>query len=272
MDIGFGPSYGMATTVKYAATLRSPIKKIVLGIVFAVLCALVPSQMFAQRHPVAAGRAGGARTAPMRSPGIVRSGVPFAGSRFVSPLYGGSSSTFGRWRIPRNPIFFGYSPFHFGYTGTWGPHCGLETGWTYPCAVTPLYGYIGGPIYEPVSPEYYNFVNPLPFTYPDLGQTEPEGTAGGLPKQIVIYLKDGSVYGVANYSVSAGKLQYTTSDGADNSIDLDAVDIQKTTDANAARGVKFSTEPRAPQPLSPAPNAGPNSTPNPAPIAAPPQL
>ena len=69
--------------------------------------------------------------------------------------------------------------------------------------------------------------------------------AGGL-KEIVIYLKDGTVYAVRQFAVVDGKLRYTTTYGDENSIDLDRLDLQKTVDANAARGVKFSlTPPRA---------------------------
>jgi hypothetical protein len=123
--------------------------------------------------------------------------------------------------------------------------------------VTPFYEYASGPIYEPISPPYPVTVYPFLYGYPDLGAVGAETNVGTEFTEILLYLKDGSVYSVAKYSVSDGKLQYTTSGGIENSIDVDRLDLQKTIDANAARGVKFSLEPTP----TASPNAGPGSAP-----------
>jgi hypothetical protein len=60
---------------------------------------------------------------------------------------------------------------------------------------------------------------------------------------VVIYLNDGSVYALTNYWVEGGKLHYKTSYGGENSLDLNQLDIQRTVNANAARGVDFTLRP-----------------------------
>jgi len=69
---------------------------------------------------------------------------------------------------------------------------------------------------------------------------------------VVLYLNDGSVYALTNYWVAGGKLHYETSYGADNSLDLGELDLQRTVNANAARGVEFTLRP-APEPKKAAP-------------------
>jgi hypothetical protein len=64
---------------------------------------------------------------------------------------------------------------------------------------------------------------------------------------VVLYLNDGSVYAVTNCWVAGGKLHYEASYGGENSIELSALDLQRTVNANAARGVDFTLRP-APAP------------------------
>jgi hypothetical protein len=216
-------------------------------------------QATAQRNP-AAGRTGAGRTnasGSPRIPSVPRSGTPVPGVHIGAPLHVGSPYSISTWRIPRGPIFFRSAPFYRGYGGALLPHCGFDRGWTYPCFMSPPVGAILGPITPPVSPQYPFAVSPYISGYPDLEAYGAEGNLGTELKQILLYLKDGSVYGVAKYSVSDGKLQYSTSEGVENSIDLDRVDAQKTVDANTARGVKFSLEPTPPVPPSAAPGTVP---------------
>lgn len=72
-----------------------------------------------------------------------------------------------------------------------------------------------------------------------------------LPRKILLYLKDGSVFGVARYSIADGKLHYVTGYGGENDIDLDLLDVQKTIDNNAAHGVTFTLTPSPPAPAPP---------------------
>jgi hypothetical protein len=57
-------------------------------------------------------------------------------------------------------------------------------------------------------------------------------------------LKDGSSFAVSNYWLAGGKLHYVTSYGGDNSVDEAQVDLQRTVNENAARGVDFSLRPQ----------------------------
>lgn len=71
----------------------------------------------------------------------------------------------------------------------------------------------------------------------------------------VLYLTDGSVYAVQDFWVDGGKLVYKTSYGAENSIDLAQLDLERTVKANTARGVTFTLKPKAE--TAPAPDAAP---------------
>jgi hypothetical protein len=75
---------------------------------------------------------------------------------------------------------------------------------------------------------------------------------------VVLYLHDGSSYAVKNCWVAGGRLHYEASYGGENSLDLSALDLQRTVNANAARGVDFTLRP-APQapPSQPAPESAP---------------
>ena len=234
----------------------------------------VSSPSFAQRpvpvHPVAPAH-GPATPVPVRPTPIplprapvIAPHVPFAPFRNFSgsPFHGFLPS--GRRRhFPFIP-FFGFPGF-FGLRDNsyWFPGCNGFSG-DYSCW-TP-----------------YNSFAPEPLTAPGLYLTPeylPEGNTGSesafqgeLPKSFLLYLKDGSVFAVPRYTVSDGKLNYVTVYGGDNSISLDLLDLQKTIEANAQRGVTFTLTPPNLEPLTPAPAVppvSPNSAPN-SPGAAPP--
>jgi hypothetical protein len=57
---------------------------------------------------------------------------------------------------------------------------------------------------------------------------------------IVIYLTDGTSYGVTDYWLTAGKFNYLTTYAGENSIPMEMLDLQKTVDENAARGMEFT--------------------------------
>jgi hypothetical protein len=67
---------------------------------------------------------------------------------------------------------------------------------------------------------------------------------------VVLYLNDGSVYAVTNCWVAGGKLHYHASYGGENSLELSALDLQRTVNANAARGVDFTLRPTPSAPES----------------------
>jgi hypothetical protein len=59
-----------------------------------------------------------------------------------------------------------------------------------------------------------------------------------------LYLKDGSSFAVSDYWLADGKLHYLTSYGGDNAVDESQVDLQRTVNENASRGVDFSLKPQ----------------------------
>jgi len=157
--------------------------------------------------------------------------------------------------------FYGFSPF-FGFGcdpfDSWDFGC---DGFGYGYGYGPGYGYgagYGG--YYPYAPDYgappsmdENSGEFGPFTWQN-----PPGDSGSQSSvaapNSVIYLQDGTNFDVSDYSVSEGKLHYVTSYGGENSVDLGQVDIQRSVDANASRGLSFSLHPAAPAPLTPPPS------------------
>ncbi len=82
---------------------------------------------------------------------------------------------------------------------------------------------------------------------------------------MLLYLKDGSSFAVSEYWLTEGKLHYFTSYGGENAVDQSQIDLQRTVDENAARGVAFT--------LHPAPaGAGDAATPAPAQVPEPEKL
>ena len=259
--------------------------KIFSGILFASLLAFAPAPMFAQRG--AGGHAGGVHTGAR--PGVIR--APQAGQVPRAPVVRAPGAAgvnrpirvnpaeplrnpgtpFRVFFPPRRPLRFTNFPvspvfarpffFGLGYTSTWFPSCNVFPGWGYGCGVLPpYYGY--GPLagYSPLQPAILPDYSPQPDVYyspqgyppaDDFGVQA--GVGGQLPQQILIYLKDGSVYAVASYTVSDGKLHYVTIYGGKSDIDLDRLDVQKTTDQNASRGVTFTLTPPNPAPAEPGP-------------------
>jgi hypothetical protein len=59
----------------------------------------------------------------------------------------------------------------------------------------------------------------------------------------LIYLADGTNYAVTSYWLSGGDLHYVTSYGAENSVPIGQINLQRTVDANAAQGVQFTLRP-----------------------------
>jgi hypothetical protein len=77
----------------------------------------------------------------------------------------------------------------------------------------------------------------------DITQTTP-GDSTQQPTYVLLYLKDGSSFAVSDYWLTGGKLHYVTSYGGDNAVDESQVDLQRTVNENAARGVDFSLKPQ----------------------------
>jgi hypothetical protein len=211
--------------------------------------------------------------------------------RFPIPPVVGSFGVFGF-----SP-FFGYNPY-LGYTPFWLRGCS-GVGIAYGCGMLPGYSGIGyiPPIYPSFQPAYpsepaypsdpvyspsdssvtlqyapasspYSSIGALP------GEELTSPGSAGTPLQIetLLYLNDGSVFAVSSYTVANGVLHYVTSYGEKNDLLVDLLDLRKTIEANAARGVAFTLTPpdpsvrrdSKPTPLGPAPAPeGPITPPRP---------
>ena len=76
--------------------------------------------------------------------------------------------------------------------------------------------------------------------------------------EVVLFLKDGTVYAITDYWIADNKLHYITNYGGENSIPLDQLDMQRTVDVNAKRGINITLRPSPQsQQAAPAPDAQP---------------
>lgn len=62
----------------------------------------------------------------------------------------------------------------------------------------------------------------------------------------LLQLRDGSMYGLVDYLVEDGQLHYTTTYGGQDSLGLDRIDLEKTVQLNAERGIQFVLRPKTP--------------------------
>jgi hypothetical protein len=187
---------------------------------------------------------------------------------------------------PRHPgrPYYPYYPY-YPYSGFgWGG--GLWWGGFYPC--DPFwgcygygygygygggYGYYGGSFGGDYSADLsYNSPNdatvsqePNPTLYAAPSSDAEQSSGAGSSEQqpyVILYLKDGSSYAVSDYWLFGGKLHYVTSYGGENMIDQSQLDLQRTVNENAARGVDFTLRPEpagngATVPPAPTPDANP---------------
>lgn len=216
--------------------------------------------------------------------------VPRAPRRRFEPIF---FSPFGFGCF--GPFFFGCGGGFFG-DGFFGPGFGLGFGYGYcdPFWGCPGYGfggygsyynggYYGNQIYNQLTDEssVSNEFNPSRSWFPSAPADEGGGGGATSGPEVALFLKDGTVYAITDYWVADNKLHYVTNYGGENSIPLDQIDIQRTVDANAKRGINITLRPtpysqEAPDaappaaPAPPAPDAQPPANPPPAPNPAPP--
>jgi hypothetical protein len=69
---------------------------------------------------------------------------------------------------------------------------------------------------------------------------------------VLLYMKDGSTVPATDYWVAGDKLHYRITYGGEEAIDMGQLDLQRTVDENAKRGVRFTLKPQ-PVPSTPAP-------------------
>jgi hypothetical protein len=171
------------------------------------------------------------------------------------------------------PIFFFGGGF-FGGAGFWsyGYGWGCDPFWGCPGWYNSGYnsGYYNGGAYgsviygdstddSSVSREFNasRYANP-----PQGGASEGASPGSGsdyaaVAPEMALYLKDGTVYALSDYWVADGKLHYVTNYGGENAIGLDQIDMQRTVDVNAKRGINITLRPA---PLSQAPPQNPSSS------------
>jgi len=101
-----------------------------------------------------------------------------------------------------------------------------------------------GPPYAPPDADSYSGVAPES----EQNQQDPGPAAGkgtvSLPT-LLLYLTDGAVYPVTRYWISGSTVHYIVAYGGENSVPLTDVDIGRTTDENAKRGVRFDLRPKS---------------------------
>lgn len=85
---------------------------------------------------------------------------------------------------------------------------------------------------------------------PDLGPDT--GNVAESAPTVLLYLKDGTTFPATDYWVANGKLHYRISYGGESAIEMNQLDLQRTVDENAKRGVRFTLKPQ-PVPSTPAP-------------------
>lgn len=201
------------------------------GIFFACALMLAPEPTFAQ-HGGGGGHAGGhfggghlgsghlgsggrGHAPPLVGFGTHNSGVVgkqavVMGNRVVRP-----EQIFPPRHFPRFPIFFGLPGFGFAgrFFGGYDSACGPFWIWGFACDKLPSFR----------------------FGYSSYSSAPQPNSA-----EMVLWLKDGTVYGLRDYWFVAGKLYYVTNYGGENSIDMDRVDLQKTVDEVAFRSADFT--------------------------------
>jgi len=197
---------------------------------------------------------------------------PYYGLYGFYPLFGfGYGYGFGPGCDPNDPTMFGCGPYGYGYgPGYWNaPDNGNGYG---PDNSYGAYGqYSPSPDngeppstngLEPNSPDDNSGDNsnaPYDVNAHNSWQNPPDADSATAPAKpaapnSVLYLRDGTNFEVGDYWVADGKLHYVTSYGGENSVDLGQVDIQRSVDANASRGLNFSLHPAQSTPLTPPPS------------------
>jgi hypothetical protein len=182
----------------------------------------------------------------------VRPGIPFYPYYpffGFNPYYGGVGFGFGGYG-PCNPFWgcFGYG-FGYGYgfgggLGYFGASSGgYNSGWTDAAAEG------SANVTSPDNTDSYLLAAPGTG-----GSETAAGSSNGTqelrtdsaPQQayVLLYLKDGSSFAVSDYWLADGKLHYVTSYGGENAVDEGQVDLQRSVNENATRGVDFTLKPQ----------------------------
>jgi hypothetical protein len=156
--------------------------------------------------------------------------------------------------------------FGFGWPWGWGSWWGPGWGWWNPFWFTPWYYPWGWNLgYYPPPPIVYSgpsdshdqpsnnspsdspapsdkpTTTPPPTNSPNNSSSESQiaegqpatGNVESIGTAVRLYLKDGAAYTVQDCWMAYGKVHYTFSDGAESSVDIDQLDLQRTLDENS---------------------------------------
>ena len=170
-----------------------------------------------------------------------------------APYYGGLGFGYGGFG-PCDP-FWGCSGYGFGYgygfggglgyfggIGGFGGNSSYGPGWTDASSEG------SGNATSPDNPNSYLYAVPgtggAPAADSSAASQPTPDDSTRLPTYVLLYLKDGSSFAVTDYWLTGGKLHYVTSYGGDNAVDEAQIDLQRTVNENAARGVDFNLRPQ----------------------------
>jgi hypothetical protein len=191
---------------------------------------------------------------------------------FFSPIYGFYGPGFGCYPFWA-PAFSCGSLYPWGFGG-YSAYGGYAGGFD-----NSIYGYNGGDYYAPpsdfgVAP---NGIDegasqepaPGPYENPPADNSSPDNSAADNSSEensapapdTLIYLKDGTSFSVKDYWIAGGQLHYVTTYGGQNAVDLNQLDLERTTDANASRGVTITLRPAPDSQSQPRSAQPPNAQP-----------
>jgi hypothetical protein len=163
---------------------------------------------------------------------------------------------------PRRPIYpyYPFYPYYPGYGFGWGLGLGYGLcdpfwgcyGYGFDYGYGGGFGYYGGSFGDGYNADLgYNSSqnmdssqepNPYLYAVPSTDTAQSGATAPVSP-YVMLYLKDGSTYAVSDYWLAGGRLHYVTSYGGENVIEESQLDLQRTVNENAKRGVEFTLRP-----------------------------
>jgi hypothetical protein len=123
-------------------------------------------------------------------------------------------------------------------------------GYSYPYYNYPPPSYNYPPPYGPGNDNSPNVEpsEPVPQTQaqlaPDTNSYSNTANVAESAPSVLLYLKDGTTLVAWDYWVADGKLHYSLRYGGQSALDMNDLDLQRTVDENAKRGVQFRLKPQ----------------------------
>ena len=151
---------------------------------------------------------------------------------------------------------YGWFDFHFRFDDDWNCRDGaffvdpFFSSWSGPLLYGPTFGSrTGSAIWSPsdANPAYPAIDSDVTNEIPPSGRSaasSPNDMKAERPVTL-LQLRDGSMYGLTDYWVKDGELHYTTTYGGQDCISIERIDIEKTVQLNAERGISFALRPQS---------------------------